>query len=357
MEDAILSGSGNSRLLRIPQNAQINTVADLVVLLKGDGLPVDVLTNKTGGGFINPDTMTPQNGNTFFTDATAAAYSLTGADAVPNSAFRDLAFATQYTWVRTPNPLLSFLYGSPIETTVSNGNGANTTVTIYYTDELIINQETGSISPGAVSSLVVSYNSYTAANTLRGKYWATNQAALTGLPANINNLSSIKYTSLDAAVATRYTNNTNVFTVYIFAGPIFTTSSQNQPSEVLFSTDINAYPHADTGGFSYQFVGKFSDLPLFADNSVTGMYAGSGAVKNLLVFPFTPKFLVIYDNQGAYGRLGTWVGASPSILIKTYNSFGASSVALSGQTLTITGTTVDTALNNTSYKYYYCAIG
>jgi|GEM_PF-5277771 len=89
MEDGRISNTGNSRLLRIPQNAQIDTLADLVALLKGDGLPVDLLLNYDG--WENPATMMRVNKNSLLQDTTATALDLDPTVATPNDALLALA--------------------------------------------------------------------------------------------------------------------------------------------------------------------------------------------------------------------------------------------------------------------------
>lgn len=84
-EDGRIRNTGNSRLLRIPANLPITSFDELMALLKGNGLPTDLLLNYDG--WENPTTMMRVNKNSLLKDETANALGLTpSSELTPNTA-------------------------------------------------------------------------------------------------------------------------------------------------------------------------------------------------------------------------------------------------------------------------------
>jgi len=180
----------------------------------------------------------------------AAAYGLEGDAAVPNNALSALAFASQYTWVRAQKKKIVLLGAQAIRAVAASANVASTT-NVYYVSNLEVDQETGKLfSTDEVSTVALSYNTYTAANVLKGKYWSP-------MP-NFNGDYIIYYTSLNAADATRTSGTTN--TVFI-DGFLTVAGNGFEQSEVLFDRDPNAYPNGDTDDARYWDMDKFRNLP------------------------------------------------------------------------------------------------
>ena len=247
---------------------------------------------------IEPGTII--NKATLFTDATAAAYDLSGSDATPNNALGALAFASQYTWARQRKPTTEyFLYKGAVSAKVVTLTANTTTqATIYWTESITVNANGDAIA-GVSGSQVVSYGLFSYANNLKGKYWSRHWQFTQGAvinPMYFKDTYEINYTEPNAPNATQGTSGSPVnYYVYLQSARVTPSSiiTTYEP-EVLSSTDPDAYPHSDTSDYSYRFFNRFSDLPLafMEPSAVTGTYTGDGAATRDI--PLSGTFSAIF---------------------------------------------------------------
>ena len=339
MEDAILSGQGNSRLLKTPPNLQINTISDLVALLTGSGLPVDMLTNPTGGGFVNPNTMKPLNKKTLFNDATATGYGLAGDNATPNMAFALLDYLTQYVWVKQVKPVVtgSLVTGATAVANITAAAAPATNVTLYRMNINI--DASGKPVATGVTAVTVSYSTYSNANSLKGYYVSTQPVTNNAeIPATHFANNYILYVPSGAANATQLLQSSTYYVRIEYGTVKLNTTTTIYPKEVLFSRDENAYPKTNTVDTYYNFLSLFRDLPIrMLPSCVSGTVSVPSTAAVNVDVGFTPSAVVcqyqVQSGQFAWPIVftGITVGAGQTA---TYYSNASYLATLTG---TLTG--------------------
>lgn len=242
---------------------------------------------------------TPLNKATLLKDATAALYGL-GTGAVPDDVLAELGrfqfgLGNEYIWeknLRTVQKTYDLGTENPLYMCAYKWNGEQSTViTVTYADDI-------DISPGNVASLKapiytvdVTWNDYSAANVLKGKFFL---AALdTGTITE-----NIIVKGSENGEASKRGSTQSYIGVYFPAKPVenvqYTVIDQ---ITYVNSPNANAYPPAVPDGFAYTPLGQLGDKPKIE----TGSYVGTGTRgpnnPNTLTFSFVPKILFIFKNN------------------------------------------------------------
>lgn len=263
-----------------------------------------------------PDTSkgepTPIARGTLLKGATAEAYGLDADLGVPDDALAALAFASQHTWVRCR------AYDTAVTTQIGMVSLPGTAYTVYYADQLQILAD-GTFKATTQKSVSVSYNTYTNANVLKGKYWS--RSSLT------SGSRTVYYTPADVADASRSTTATSgiVFNVVSISSGLCMAATGFE-AEALYSQDITTFDqNISIEGYNTLYLDKFNAVPISAARAkfsspqahVSGVYAGNGDTFRNFVLGRQPIAVLIMcaDSliaQNTIGRYGFSVTNSMS---------------------------------------------
>ena len=378
MENLVPLGTGNSRLMKsnIPSNT---TLAQLIQMWNNGTFPYDIGPLNSAG--ISQQG-TPLNKDTLLKDATAALFGL-GSDAVPDDVLAWIGKYNQYWWRRRINQDTESSYVETQSTATNNytpPGGSNgylyltgdvnwsTTTSIYYSENINIDQNDGSVSLLDRKTARVS-PSDPKESTLRGKYIsnaynATNNIYYVAEDADINNypLDEDYYVVIPLS------------DVKIVGSEIYT-GHYTGPWEYLYSSDQGTYP--DSGivdSYEYQYLGIPFENAREAPKIATGSYVGTGMYgagnPNTLTFEFEPKIVIIsveLDTTSQNNRsIASFVmirGQTSSIPEFAGSNRQANTVAFNENTVqwynaSNQGAQLNTAPSGSIIKaYYYIAIG
>lgn len=231
-------------------------------------------------------------------DDTAAMFGFSS-NAVQNSVF---AFLGKYNlhWWRKKHSAAYYTeqLGARYVTSISVHHSNPDIGTIQYYDSISFDAQ-GNFIFGTAHTLQCSYNTYTNANILKGKYFysyyqGSQQGQLFYMPVDAQDVSRLQAT--DGLVY--YYIKGEVQAVM----PKFVDASGQW--EYVYSADRNAYP--DSGivdSIEYQYVGIPYENSLVPTKIATGKYTGTGTYgasnPNSLTFDFKPRVVFIF-----YSRIG-----------------------------------------------------
>lgn len=216
------------------------------------------------------------------TDATKTAFGL-GADAAPDDVF---GLFVEHSWT-AEEQIINKAYGSSFEANVVSGaSSTSTTTTITYASDLAADGD-GNVSLKDPKTVSVSYNTYTNANVLKGKFWLEKQG----------NTFDLVWTPADAADASRRANQGGSF-VSISAQKVTTSIGWDEPI-LVSSRDRNAYPDSGiANGFRYAYSGTPIENAKHGGKFVMGSYVGAGVYGSgnptTLNFDIMPKCVIVY---------------------------------------------------------------
>lgn len=317
---------------------------------------------------------TPLNKATLLKDATAALYGL-GTGAVPDDVLKELGhfqsgLGNEYIWEKklsteqktydlgTENPLYMCAY--------KGGGNQSTVMTVTYADDI-------DISPGNVVSLKapiytvdVTYNNYSAANVLKGKFFLAALDIGDGITTIVNQGIIVKG-SENGEASKRL--STSVYTgVYFPAKPV-ENAQYSVIDQITYvnSPNANAYPPAVPDGFAYTPLGQLGDQVRIE----TGSYVGTGtygkANPNTLTFGFVPKLVIVYKkngfltpSDGGYNQSFLWVAEQFILKIYAINSISFVDISANGNTLSWNADSPygpERQCNISGQEYNYIAIG
>lgn len=312
---------------------------------------------------------TPLNKATFLKDATAALYGL-GTGAVPDDVLKELGrfqsgLGNEYIWEKklttvqktydlgTENPLYMCAY--------KWGGKQSTVITVTYADDI-------DISPGNVASLKapiytvdVTWNDYSAANVLKGKFFL---AALDTGTITTN----IIVKGSENGEASKQVNTQAYIGVYFPAKPVenvqYTAIDQ---ITYVNSPNANAYPPAVPDGYTYTPLGQLGKQVRVE----TGSYVGTGTYgssnPNTLTFGFVPQLVIVCKkngfltpSDGGYNQSFLWVARQFVLSIYAINSISSVQISAKGNTLSWNADSPygpERQCNISGQEYNYIAIG
>lgn len=348
MIDGIIKADGTSRLMRATLPA---TYDEFKAQAAAGTLPLDVLFNAEGWNQLP----TFLNKSNLLKDATATLFGM-GTGATPNDV---LSWLGEYNlhWWRTRNN--ASRYVEHLETlgtlnVMEVPNYSHAGYDIYYYDNLTFDASGNFVLSGE-HTVVVSYDTYTAAEVLRGKYFypTRNGTSLRDylyyMPttAGITRLieSPWYYVRSEAhVVSKRYVDGATAWTC-------------------VRDSNRNAYP--DSGiveNVEYQYLGIPFENAVTAPKIATGSYTGTGKSYNVdyynsLSFDFAPKLVIVTTDSGMNGYAFVF-GTSRTLGLGGYYSQQCL-VTWEGNKLTWynTSSNADNQLNASGQVYKYFAIG
>lgn len=319
---------------------------------------------------------TPLNKATLLTDETAAMYGQTS-NPVPDDIFAALGRYKMHWWQTQGaswqekqgdvdyEGTNAYLAGGPDGNTTSN--------TIYYSDEINIDQLTGEVSLVSPTALTVSYNRidiYDVTTAISGKY-------VTGFLTGISwdsfgtkdpNIYLVKSgLGMDDIVREWYRGGDDsdvygLYTVYLYSSNLTATitsefkADPNALGGYVQSLDENAYPHGGfEGGVEYTYIGVPLERLPGAPRIAVGEYAGTGAKSVTITVDFKPLFLLSFrqDIFWSYAVLAAYPW--DEIAINTGGHSGIDTVTWGENSVTISSTG-GYAPNDSGYTYsYFCA--
>lgn len=296
--------------------------------------------------------------NLILKNSTKALYGL-GNEAVPDDVLAFLGKYAQYWWMRRTVKLTPKNSESTSSVEIIETGGRFSVLDVPNGDSLIINS-VDSIEIQSPSQLSVSYNTYTEANKLKGKYFKSHRD-FDGESFS----KDVYYLPPEASNVTRSGDNPyyvrcNAYTVYA--------ETQYGDWEYVQSSDRNAYPdNGESGGYEYQFLGIPFDNAVEAPKFATGSYVGTGTAgksgPNTLTFPFEPKMVVITAENPNNGTamLGPTAGFSYLTMASGNNTFymavTVDQTSISWYTGLETSDGSYRQMNNEYNTYSYVAIG
>ena len=228
----------------------------------------------------------PLNAETLFSAEVSALFGF-GLDGVPSDALGALAFASNYVWRKTIGAY-GFGLGEDGILQTSQESYANTRFTVYYTDTIDVDPETGVVTTGDILSVSTTYQDYTNLAPLRGNFWCRTLAGF-------DTLTGVGWSPLDAELS----QGTPNASTYIEGKPVLKLlpTSETVPA---FSPDINGFPHdGHYDGDLYFFLGLFKDVATLPTIPVSGIYTGSGITNSQkITLGFRPKIVLIMPRGG-----------------------------------------------------------
>lgn len=250
--------------------------------------------NGTDYDTLYPKTVASQIPDVFSKTETVNAEMLSkyglGASGTPNDVFGVLSrfnsgLGNEYLWERHKEVVNETLTNLATETLV-NGSDSSESVTIYYSDEVVISAP-NNWSLKNPTTLSVSYNGYTKANVLAGKYYS-NWKSNTSTPSSGN--SALRKGS---ATGTATRDASSGYKVYFPSQFVTAISIGVTPSEYFNSPDPSAYPPAVSDGYVYNSLGQLGS----ASHIEVISYVGTGTVGSnnptSLTFKMPPKLFLI----------------------------------------------------------------
>lgn len=259
-------------------------------------------------------------------DATKTIYGL-GADAVPNDVFNWIGKFNQYWWNRRKITKEITLGSKVNNTRIMYLSPATGTGTIYYADSIIIT-ESGEIALSNLdNSISVGYNTYTNANTLKGKYIRTPQN-------NYNADYIIYYIPEDSSLDREVNNSSNYSEIFMTTQTPAITISYSQ-IENVYSSDEFTYPHSGSeNDYEYAFLGKPFEKIINISSYDTIEHIGAGTFGNIdIIFPVIPK-IVFFDCGTENKEISPYIWGLGSLTVNT-GSVSRIRVVPSDKTLTV----------------------
>ena len=242
---------------------------------------------------------TPLNKGSLLKDSTAALFGL-GTDAVPDDALALIGKYNQYWWRRrtkSKQPVLTQFTVQTGSSTSGNADGVKkcyvsrvlyeqaVTESVPYSDNIDVDSA-GAISLRDPQTIDISYNTYSDATALRGKYYKNSEGNIFHVPSS----------------ATPYQHSSgNYYYTYLNVLDKITVVDAYTDWSYVSSSDRNAYPDSGSAdGWEYQYLGIPFDNAIMATIKIAvGTYTGLGVYgadnPNSLTFDFEPKFVFVYS--------------------------------------------------------------
>lgn len=201
-------------------------------------------------------------------------------------------------------------------------------------------------------------NSSSQFEVLRGKYFVTSGGHKNG---NVST-TDVYYADENATISQYQSYSYTIYPITQYVGTWAT--SETTTYGYVNSPDPNAYPPAESDGYTYTALGQLGAKTQIA----TGSYVGTGTYgssnPNSLTFGFVPKFVVIKKKNakfGYYGQLGVYLDGGTTLLDISGNSESGCNASVSGNTLSWYSTKYNSQQFNDSTHdggyYSYIAIG
>lgn len=254
---------------------------------------------------------------TFLKDDTAAKFGL-GNTALPDNMFQMLAPLFQYRWKRRVNDINLTLGTAELNRVHQYYKDAASTTSIYYSDSVYVD-ESGALALKNPSVINVSYNTYTDANVLAGKYykptWLTSAMGIMFCPSGATATRSVvnQYYKVEMNTQSVTLNSYNI----------------GDWENIGAYSNRNAYPDSGiSNGYEYQYLGMFIDdlSAVQVCRIEDGTYTGTGTcgenAKNRFVFSRAVKLVAIYKDGSqdvtvyanvSGGKEFSWYGASEEL--------------------------------------------
>lgn len=287
-------------------------------------------------------------------DDTAALYSGLPENPTPDDVFRNIHLSifgqdyTLYKWIRT-----KIIYSYLIDAEIISpehfvGFTLNTSATIRYSNTVYFDSSNNLVlSNPSVYSKKLSDILQTDGNLLVGKYFT------------LKNSSTVYYGSGSSIGLRRTGNSSDGYYVKVSAASRVKIN-QKEVTEIVSSTDPNAYP-VEGDGWTYTQMPSEAPRPGRAQ-VITGSYVGTGKSgaenPNQLSFDFTPKVVMIWgltENHYQSQTLTFVRGASEHSVVDS--PFNVKSISWGDKSVTWYGGKPSEQLNYANYVYYYTAIG
>lgn len=323
---------------------------------------------------------TPLNKANLLKDDTAALYGL-DASAVPDDALAFLGKYNQHWWRRRTPSYYEAVVGEYAPQAIcqyASFVGASAkTATIYYSDNISIDSA-GEITLVDPVTTTVSYDTYTNANVLSGKYF---RYYLLEDYATGTNLSGIYLADLGTASRANnvYVGSSEEYGMNVtFNGaPLTSERIEEGTWEYLRSSERNAYPDSGTSdSYEYEYLGIPFENAVTAPKIAAGSYVGTGVSTQsepiTLEFGFAPKFVFIApDNYQIWSdsnvhsnkfAMQIWISGISRYQFYKYNEnsyryFSSDNNGISFYEVTGEGSFVEYKLNRADHVYHYFAVG
>lgn len=222
------------------------------------------------------------------TNATAGLYGLDNT-AVPNDVLSYLGNYNLYWWKKSiPGGFKLNTDVAYIAARVCYSSSASRNTTIYYYDSISVDPTSGVITPtGTRHSVTVSYNSYTNAQRLRGKYFYSNG----------DTSGKLTYAKQDGQV-TR--SNSGDYYVYIEGYDVSAKYVDGDFVEYVTSQERNTYPdNGESGDYYYSYLGIPFENSIETTKLEIISYVGTGTYgessPTTITFSSKPKLWGIFQ--------------------------------------------------------------
>ena len=308
---------------------------------------------------------TPLNKATLLKDATAALYGL-GTGAVPDDVLAELGrfqsgLGNEYIWEKklsTVQKTYDLGAENPLYMCAYKWNGEQSTViTVTYADDIDISLGNVASLKAPIYTVDVTWNDYSAANVLKGKFFlaALNTGTIT---------ENIIVKGSENGEASKRGSTQSYIGIYFPAKPVenvqYTVIDQ---ITYVNSPNANAYPPAVPDGFAYTPLGQLGDKVKIESGSYVGTGTYGTSNPNMLTFGFVPKVWGWFGYKNANGptffpsvALVPWgegtiyVGVGTGSADACFPTYQNSSVSWYANSYYVQA-------NQKGYTYYYIAIG
>lgn len=233
-----------------------------------------------------------------------------GANAVPDDVLAFLGKFNQHWWKRVTNGVYVEAKGSTITTIFSDRYNTNKH-SIKYSDSVVIDSNTGSVSLGSPIK-TISISVYGGGNgivdsawdNIKGKYFIPH---INGADADY-----IAFINSNAEISFKYDGaETYEAMLNVPSGECYKVASKISEGETsyVYSEDRNKYPDdGEQNGYFYTYIGVPFENAVTAPAIATGSYVGTGTYgssnPNSLTLGFVPKLIFIFVSPSSEGTGG-----------------------------------------------------
>ena len=345
MKDMVTNGTGNSRYLKTSLASGTTWESALAMLREGT-FPIDLNGLNNGGITQLGSAYSKAN---VLPDDVCALLGLNSTTAEPKDAFGVVGNPAElWMWEKFNFTPGSYRDGETHTnvTIMREGGTIYDTVIIYYSDSISVD-EYGMVSLINPSTFDLSYNNYSSASVLKGKY----------IRIGANSVAFIPTTATFSRQQDGYFYEVRVSTLTYIVGvkPVF--------SHVEYVSSPNSFTYPENGQSGDYWYTRLGQIGEGMTKIETGSYVGTGTYgednPNSLTFWFEPKLVMVRSeslNGGYFLDAVKGVGIAPN----DYNHVGYSGydtgLVWSGNTLSWYADNAKLQMNDYT-TYYYVAIG
>ena len=343
MKDMVTNGTGNSRFLKTSLASGTTWESALAMLREGT-FPIDLNGLNNGGITQLGSAYSKAN---VLPDDVCALLGLNSTTAEPKDAFNVVGNPAElWVWEKFNYTPASYHDGETHTNEELVREGDSDVSDIFYYSDSISVDVSGAVSLTNPSKLYLSYDNYSSASVLKGKYIKkefSSQVAFIPTTATFSRKSSGGW----------YVVNVSTLTYIDGVAAVF--------SHVEYVSSPNSFTYPENGQSGDYWYTRLGQIGEGMAKIETGSYVGTGTYgssnPNSLTFEFAPKVVFIYPKEPSQNAAGV-VAVYGAIYAIDYATHQAISIIWSNKQMSwYCISTPSDQFNGTDVKYIYVAIG